>query len=80
MYKKKNLTLALDEDLIIKARVVAVRRGTTVTKLVRRSLEDIVAGDRERVQANARLNALMHKPRLKIGKTRWTRDELHERP
>jgi len=76
---KKNLTLALEEDLIVKARIVAARRGSSVSKLVRRSLEDIVSRDQERAQANIRLKALMRKPRLKIGKARWTRDELHER-
>jgi plasmid stability protein len=79
MSKKKNLTLALDEDLILRARIVAARRGTSVTKLVRRSLEDVVSGDQERIQANTRLKALMRQPRLKIGKARWTRDELHDR-
>jgi len=79
MSRKKNLTLALDEDLIIKARIVAARRGTSVTKLVRQGLEHLVAGEQERSQAAARLKALMRKPRLKIGNARWTRDEIHER-
>ena len=79
VYKKKNLTLTLEEDLIVKARIVAARRGTSVTKLVRQSLEHVVSGDQERIQANVRLKALMHKPRLNIGKARWTRDEIHER-
>ena len=79
MNKRKNLTLALDEELLIKARIVAARRGTTVTKIVRRSLEEAVEGNQERIQAVGRLKTLMRKPRLKIGKTRWTRDELHER-
>ncbi len=79
MSRKKNLTLALDEDLIVKARIVAARRGTSVTKLVRRSIEDVVSGDQERIQATLRLKALMRRPRLKIGKARWTKEELHER-
>ncbi len=79
MAGKKNLTLALDEDLIVKARVVAARRRTSLTKLVRRSIEEIVSTDRGRAQAKVRLNALMRKPKLKVGKARWTRDELHDR-
>jgi plasmid stability protein len=79
MTGRKNLTLALDEDWIIKARILAARRGTSVTKLVRQSLAHMVSGDQEKIQANTRLKALMHKPRLKIGKARWIRDEIHER-
>ncbi len=79
MGKKKNLTLALDEDLIVKARVVAARRRTSLTSLVRRSIEDLVSGDQLQARARTRLRALMRDPALKIGKSRWTRDELHER-
>ena len=79
MRKTKNLTLALDEDLLLRARIIAARRGTSVTGLVRLSLEEIVSGDRNLAQATTRLKALMHSPRLKVGNRRWTRDELHER-
>ncbi len=79
MKGKKNLTLALDEDLIVKARVVAARRRTSLTKLVRQSIEAIVSTDRGGAQAKVRLKALMRKPKLMLGKESWSRDELHDR-
>jgi hypothetical protein len=77
--RKKSLTLALDEDLVIKARVIAARRRTSLTNLVRQSVERIVAGDQLQVQARARLKSRMRNPVLQVGKTCWIRDELHDR-
>lgn len=79
MARKRNLTLALDEDLVVKARVVAAKRRTSLTNLVRRSIEELVSGDQLQAQARARLKSRMRNPVLKIGRARWTRDELHDR-
>jgi hypothetical protein len=80
MARKRNLTLALDEELVVKARVLAARRRTSLTNLVRRSIEDLVSGDRLQSQARARLKARMSRPAMKVGRIRWTREELHDRP
>ncbi|MBM3790301.1 MAG: hypothetical protein FJW35_08105 [Acidobacteria bacterium] len=77
--KKKNLTLALDEELIVKARVVAARRRTSLTSLVRQKIEELVAGDQLQARARARLKSRMRNPVMEVGKMRWTRDELHDR-
>jgi len=79
MVRKKNLTLALDEELIVKARVIAARRRTSLTSLVRRSIEDLVSGDQQQAQARRRLKARMCNPAFEVGEARWTRDELHDR-
>ena len=78
MSKKRNVTLALEEDLLDRARIVAAKRRTSVTELIRRSLEELVVGDQSRNRARARLTALMEAPRYRVDTT-WTREELHER-
>ena len=49
----------MDEELLVKARVLAARRRTTVTKLVRRSIEELVSGDESQAQARTRLKSRM---------------------
>jgi hypothetical protein len=80
MRRKRNLTLALDEDLIIRARIAAVKRQTSLTDLIRRTFQELVTGDQERAQALNRLRSRMRKPSMQVGRARWTRDEIHERP
>ncbi len=79
MPRKKNLTLALDEELIVKARIIAAKRRTSLTKLVRKSIEELVSGEQLQTKARARLKSRMLKPIMKLGGAHWTRDELHER-
>ena len=79
MPRKKNLTLALDEDLIVKARIIAARRRTSLTNLVRKSIEELVSGDQLQAKARTRLKSRMLNPVMRIGGARWTRDELHDR-
>ena len=79
MPKKRNVTLTLEEDLLDRARVVAAKRRTSVTELIRRSLEELVVGDQSRNRARARLTALMQKPAYRVDARDWTREELHER-
>ncbi len=79
MPRKRNLTLALDEELIVKARIIAAQRRTTLTKLVRKSIEELVTGDELQARARIRLKSRMVDPVMKIGGVAWTRDELHDR-
>ena len=44
----KNITLAIDEDVLDRVRVVAAQRRTTVNALVREHLADL-AGDTDRL-------------------------------
>lgn len=76
---RRNLTLAIDEDLLERARIAAARKRTTVTRMVREYLTSIAQEDVESERAIARLEARMANPPLAVGATRWTRDELHER-
>jgi uncharacterized protein DUF6364 len=75
---RRNLTLQLDEDVIRRAKIAAAKRGTSVSGLVARQLQDIAEHDARYDEAMRRaLNALNQAaPR---GGRRWTREELHER-
>ncbi len=76
---KTNITLSLDTDLIREAKVLAARRGTSVSRLMGENLEDLVR--RDKAYETARRRAMK---RLGAGfKLEWSRpdsrDELHER-
>jgi hypothetical protein len=76
---KTNVTLRLDADLLREARVLAARKGSSVSRLMTDQLEELVREDREYERAQRRALA-----RLDHGfDLRWTppasRDELHER-
>ena len=75
---KRNLTLQLDEDVIHKARVLAARRGTSISGLVARELEELVAEDARYDAAMRRAIELMNRSGPRGGRT-WRRDELHDR-
>lgn len=76
---KNNITLRVDSDLIWEAKVLAARRGTSVSAMLAKQLEEMVRD--EKAYDAARKRALR---RLEGGwDLRWTpvrdRQELHER-
>ena len=76
----KNITLAIDDAVIDKVRVVAAQRKTTVNALVRDYLTELAQGDERRERARAELLELM---RTSKGRLRpdyvFDREESHER-
>jgi hypothetical protein len=75
----KNITLAIDEEVLAEARRYAAARNTTVNALVRDYLSQI-AQDADRVaKARVRLLELSAKSSAEVGPVTWTRDALHER-
>lgn len=75
---KANLTLQLDEDVIRRARVVAARRGTSVSALVARELDGLVERDARYEDAWGRAEEIMKRVVARGGRS-WRRDELHDR-
>ncbi len=76
---KTNLTLKVDADLVREAKVLAARRGTSVSSLVARQLEELVRRDRSYEAARRRALERLGKAR-DLGWARpASRDELHER-
>ncbi len=73
---KTNLTLQLDAEVIRRARIVAAKRGTSVSALVARELGDLVAREDRYEDARRRAVELMAAARTRGGIT-WTRDDIY---
>jgi hypothetical protein len=76
---KTNITLKMDSDLVREAKVLAARRGTSVSRLLAEHLEELIRRDKAYEAAKRRALA-----RLRKGfELQWTppadRQELHER-
>ena len=74
---RRNLTVQLDEDTIRQARILAAERGTSVSGLVARELEQLVAQNVRYEEARRRAVELMKESAPRGGRT-WQRDDLHE--
>ncbi len=73
---KANLTLQLDADVIRRARVVAAKKGTSVSALVARELDALV--DREDRYEDARRRAVdLMTVAKRRGRRSWTRDGIY---
>jgi Family of unknown function (DUF6364) len=75
---RRNLTVQLDEDVIRKARIIAAKRGTSVSGLVARELEELAAEDARYEEAWRRASEILAGSAPRGGRA-WERDELHER-
>lgn len=74
-----NITLKIDEELLQKARRLAVRKKTSINAIVRKRIEEFVSGDLRREAAVKGLEAFYRQSKARVGAKTWTRDELHER-
>jgi hypothetical protein len=75
---KANLTLQLDEAVIRRAKVIAAKRGTSVSGLVARDLGELVGQDERYEDAMLRAREILARAIARGGRS-WRRDELHER-
>lgn len=75
---KQNLTVQLDETVVRQAKVLAAKRGTSVSVLVARELERMILDDQRYEDAWRRAREAMANA-VDRGGRRWTRDEIHER-
>jgi hypothetical protein len=76
---KTNVTLKIDEEIAREAKVLAARRGTSLSRLLAVTLEELVRRERDYEAAKARALS-----RLESGfDLQWTpprrREELYER-
>jgi hypothetical protein len=74
-----NVTLALDEALLRRARVKAVHENTSVNAVIRELLTRWASDDDERAALAERVRAGLDEAEHRSGGHTWTRDELHER-
>ena len=75
----QNLTLAVEPDVLLAARKLALERGTTVNKLVREFLGELVRKDSKRAAALARIKRRMKKGLYEVGEIDWKREDIYER-
>jgi hypothetical protein len=73
----KNLTLAIDDDLLDRARVVAAVRRTTVNAMVREYLERVVQEEREGDAVTQELLKLSAESTARMGDWRPSRDDTY---
>ena len=75
---RQNITIALEQNLLRKARVLAAERGTSVSRLLAAELERLV--NESEAYKRARDAALADLDRgLRLGGRPASRDALHER-
>jgi len=78
MAVKHSITLAIEPQLLKKARAVAARRGRSVSALLADELRELVDEDRGYEIARRRALALFSTP-LPLGGKPLSRETLHER-
>lgn len=75
----RNVTLAIDEDLLREARRIALNQDTSVNQLVRSFLLELVHQEGRRQNALSRLRSHMTLHRVEVGQKSWRREDLYER-
>jgi HSP90 family molecular chaperone len=76
---KQNLTLSLSRETVQKARVLAARRGTSISGLLAEQIETLVGEEEAYERAQRQAMTLLEQGFHLGGVIRATRDELHER-
>ncbi len=74
-----NITLKIDESLLKETRILAAKRGTSVSRLVAEQLEDLVRTDRGYDRAKKRAVERMRSASRLEWQPPVSRDELHVR-
>jgi hypothetical protein len=79
--EKQNITLTLPKDILLKVKLIAVKRQTSVSGLLTKTLEKVVQQEDAFVHAQRRHLQWLEKAEDlgSDGKIMVSRDELHER-
>ena len=76
----KNITLAIDDEVLDRVRVVAAEKKTTVNALVREFLTDLASRDERLAEARKQLLRLMDTSKGRMAPDwKFDREETHER-
>ncbi|MBN1147018.1 MAG: hypothetical protein JXA78_07170 [Anaerolineales bacterium] len=77
----QNVTLSIPKKILRKAKILAIQRNISLSSMMTRALEDLVAHEEAYSTARSRnLKQLKNGFDLGTGgQVSWTRDELHER-
>ncbi len=76
---RQNVTLAVEEDLLLAARKVALNQRTSVNQLVREYLSALVEEPGRRRLAHARLRKAFEAGLVHVGERTWSRSDLNDR-
>ncbi|MDI6769866.1 MAG: hypothetical protein QMD04_09335 [Anaerolineales bacterium] len=77
----QNITLALPKEMVHHIKLIAVRRRTSISGLLKQTLEEIVQKD-ERYQKARQQHLILLERGFDLqtgGNISWKRDDLHER-
>ena len=75
----RNVTLTIDEDLLLAARKLALDRNTSVNAMVREYLATETSQAQRRAESRATLEKFFNDPVVRIGKIDWKREDLYDR-
>lgn len=80
---KRNITVQLDEEVIDRAKVLAARRGTSVSALLSQQVikmtEEATRYEAAKQRALAMMDEISRRPPRDSEKLTWTREELYDR-
>jgi plasmid stability protein len=74
-----NLTLAIDDDLLKRARIRALEQGRSVNSLLREYLESFAGKSTVHEQAVRALSEIADRANSGSGGRRWSRGDLYDR-
>ncbi len=74
-----NLTIAIDDDLLRRARIRALEHGSSVNALLREYLESFAGQTSIHKRAVQALDKIADRAESGSGGRRWKRDELYDR-
>lgn len=75
----QNITLSVEEEVISAVRRYAAERDRTVNSLVRDYLREIASREDKVKAARTQIRKLSLQSTARLGKAKWTREELHDR-
>ena len=76
---KQNITLSVDKELIIKAKILAARRQTSVSRMLSLEIERLVAESEQYEKARKSAFSYIESGFHLGGEIKVTREELHDR-
>ena len=76
---KQNVTVSLDQRTVRKAKILAAKRGTSISGMLARQIEDLVGEEEAYERAERQALALLEKGFQLGGVIQASRDELHAR-
>ncbi len=75
-----NITITVNDDLLRKARKVAVEKDTTLTAMIRRFLVTVAQSEESKKNSSiSHLRASFNRLSRDMGRRKWKREELYDR-